>query len=98
MNELEILRKNIDKVDEQLMELLGKRFALTEKVGQFKVSNAVNSVDPEREKAVIAKWTNLAAANGVDEVFAQKVARLVIDAVVGNHDRLKKLESDALIE
>ncbi|MBL4739459.1 MAG: chorismate mutase [Sneathiella sp.] len=92
MNKLEILRKDIDKTDAQLIHLLGKRFALTKKVGQFKANNATGSIDVEREKAVLAKWEKLAIKNGVDEILAQKIARLIIDSVVENHDRLKELE------
>jgi len=91
MSQLETLRINIDTIDAEIMELLGIRFSLTKKVGQFKAGNDVNSVDPGREKTVMAKWVKLAVENEVNEVLAKKVARLVIDEVVANHNKLKKL-------
>ncbi len=35
-NTLKILRKDIDKIDKELIRLLGKRFKITYKVGVYK--------------------------------------------------------------
>lgn len=53
MEELEILRKEIDKIDEQLVELFEKRMELAIKIGDIKKQKGMQILDSQREKAVI---------------------------------------------
>lgn len=50
---LDELRKGIDKIDDQLIELLGKRMELVRKVGELKRDTKTAIYRPEREKAII---------------------------------------------
>jgi chorismate mutase/prephenate dehydratase len=53
LEELEILRKEIDKIDEQLVELFEKRMELAIKIGDIKKQKGMQILDSQREKAVI---------------------------------------------
>ncbi|MGI5998934.1 MAG: chorismate mutase [Lutispora sp.] len=53
MEELEILRKEIDIIDEQLVELFEKRMELAIKIGDIKKQKGMQILDSQREKAVI---------------------------------------------
>jgi hypothetical protein len=48
-DELELLRGEIDRVDAALVELLGHRVVLTERVGRHKATQAITATDPARE-------------------------------------------------
>ena len=47
------LRKLIDKIDDQLFELLVERFDVSIKIGDIKASKNINIDDPNREQEII---------------------------------------------
>ena len=54
MDELKALREEIDGIDRQLAALFQQRMDVTRRVGEYKVRNHRNVLDPEREKQVLA--------------------------------------------
>jgi len=54
------LRKEIDEVDQKLMNLLLKRFSITKKIGQAKTSNSISIDDNDRENNIINHLSNKA--------------------------------------
>ena len=57
---IEKLRKEIDEVDQKLMNLLLKRFSITKKIGQVKTSNSIGIDDNDRENKIINHLSNKA--------------------------------------
>ena len=47
------LRKLIDKIDDQLFDLLVERFDVAKKIGDIKASKNINIDDPNREQEII---------------------------------------------
>ena len=84
------LRKQIDKIDQQVVALLAERFRVTQKVGEFKRDNNLPPVDPSREAVQFDRITELAEHAGLDPEFAKSMLRLIIDEVVRNHTALQK--------
>jgi len=82
---LEQLRAEIDAVDQELIELLGRRFQLTRRIGRYKHANALAHVDSVREDAISERWRALAVANGVAPDLAAKIIGLIVDQVVKEH-------------
>lgn len=62
MNEpdLESLRKAIDAVDAQLLELIHERVRLVLEVGAYKARHGLAIYDPERERRLLERLTALA--------------------------------------
>ncbi len=54
MNELELLRNEIDRIDREMVDLFQKRMAVTEQVGRYKQKIGKPVLDPGREKQVLA--------------------------------------------
>jgi len=52
---LEKQRKNIDEVDEKILELLGKRIGLAKEIGKEKKNEKISIYDPVREQKVLEK-------------------------------------------
>ncbi|MCR4335790.1 MAG: prephenate dehydratase [archaeon] len=52
---LEKQRKEIDEVDEKILELLGKRIGLAKEIGQEKKQENISIYDPVREQEVLEK-------------------------------------------
>jgi chorismate mutase len=82
---LDEMRNSIDQLDDELLSVLAKRFAVTEKVGHYKKAAGIAPVDPDREARQFAKIERKAQEAGLDPDVAHKVFRLVIDEVVKRH-------------
>ena len=51
-NELEILRQEIDKIDEEFALLFLKRMEIVSKIAKFKVENNISIENKQREKQI----------------------------------------------
>ncbi len=60
MNELELLRQQIDAIDAQLVPLFLERMAVTQRVGEYKKERDIPVLDSSRERQVLAAKTALA--------------------------------------
>lgn len=55
MSKLNIYRKNIDEIDDKIIELLKIRFSIVEDVKKYKKDNNVAVLDKTRENEIIEK-------------------------------------------
>ena len=88
MDELQTLRNQIDELDQSLLDILVKRFAVTEQVGRFKAAHHLPLVDSGREAAQAERIAGLARQKGLDPALVQNIQRLIIDAVVERHRQI----------
>lgn len=91
---LQNFRDQLDTIDQQLLDLLVQRFAITQQVGEYKRDNDVPPIDPEREARQFARFEQHAKEAGLSPKLAQDILRLIIDEVVKNHQALRKDNSD----
>lgn len=75
---LEKLRTEINKIDKEIVLLLGRRFNLARKVSAFKKINKVSIEDKLREQKIIKKIKILGSNRRVDPSWLTKVFRLII--------------------
>lgn len=87
-NNLDELRSLVDEIDAEIIGLLAKRFAATDKIGAFKARAGIAAVDPEREERQRVRYTNLASKYDLSETLIQTIFRVVISEVVANHTAL----------
>lgn len=75
MNELKMLRDEIDSIDEEIVRLFEKRMLVAEDVAKFKLKIGKQVFDKEREKEKIAKVRDLATTDfneqGIASLFGQ---------------------------
>ncbi|MCK4782043.1 chorismate mutase [Candidatus Parcubacteria bacterium] len=89
MEELKDLRQQIDKTDKQLFKVLAKRFALTQKVGEYKNKYNLKPQDKKREKQVFTQREEWAKEFELDSVLAKGLFKLIIKKVCQNHKNYK---------
>jgi len=75
---LESLRKRLNELDRQLIELIAERQAVVEQVGAFKQSEGQEIRDYAREKRVLDGARNAAGELGIEPDTAEQVMRLLI--------------------
>lgn len=72
---LEELRKQIDQLDDQLLEVLNRRMAVVKQIGDLKNTNNDIIYRPEREKAIIdrisAKNKGLLSKKAIEAIFLE---------------------------
>lgn len=71
------LRKNIDKIDDVLIQKLGERMAIVEKIGQYKRDNKVTILQVNRWDEILKKGSAFARALKLDLNFTEKFLELV---------------------
>lgn len=78
-DELKKLRKQIDSIDDQIVDLLSKRMEVVEKVGKIKKEHQVPPLDTKRLKEVLNTKKNKAKIVGVSEKFVEKLFKVIHD-------------------
>ena len=74
-NELQIFRKEVDKIDNKIINLLEKRFEIVRKIRKHKLKNYLSIKDKKREKEIInSKIRNSALSKN----FIKKLFNLVL--------------------
>ncbi|MEK9153401.1 MAG: chorismate mutase [Patescibacteria group bacterium] len=85
---LSTMRSRIDKIDQELIEVLAKRFAVAKKVGQYKTKHQLPAQRKTRESALRLQRKNWAKEHGLSENLVKDIFCLIIEKVV--QDNAKK--------
>lgn len=78
-SKMQPFRDQLDQVDEEIIKLFARRYAIRREVNQFKKANKLPLVDPVRANEVIQRARKIAAENGIPADFAAALYELVID-------------------
>lgn len=73
------VRKEIDKLDHQLMKLFKKRVTLVERVGMIKKKYGLPIFNKTRELEIDKKLDKFAKKHGLRKTFLQKIWKVMID-------------------
>ena len=74
--ELELLRKEINEVDEEMKELFKKRMQIVAKISKFKSDNHLPTTDINREKEIL-KTIELSSDSIIKEYYADVMNALL---------------------
>lgn len=79
MRDLTSLRTDIDGIDDQIVDLLARRFAICREVAAYKLRHGIAVVLPERIEQVKNRCADRAEAQDVDRAFILALYTLIID-------------------
>lgn len=77
VDKLAELREKIDKIDDILIQKLGERMAIAEKIGEYKRDNKVTILQVNRWEEILKKGNAFARALKLDLGFTEKFLELV---------------------
>ena len=77
MKDLQVLRAEIDQLDEQLWEIIGKRADVVRQVGEWKHQHGEQVVQPERWQQVLLHCQALAERYGLSEALVREVMEAI---------------------
>jgi|MGYP006442589429 chorismate mutase len=89
-DELLALRDQIDSIDEDMMDLLARRFKVTARVGELKAEAGLDSVDSVREQEKLERLRSLAQDKSLNSELILDLFQTLFDEVVKNHRNLLK--------
>ena len=72
-------RTEIDQIDDQIVDLLARRFAICREVAAYKLRHDIPVVLPERIEQVKRRCVERAEAQAVDGAFTLALYTLIID-------------------
>ena len=70
---LEELRMQIDKLDDEVLQIMEQRMVISEKIGIFKKENNVTILQTNRWNELLKKRINVGLSKGLSEEFVQKI-------------------------
>jgi isochorismate pyruvate lyase len=76
--DMEEIQAEIDRIDQQVIQLLGQRFACVKAASKFKTSE-INVKAPERVKAMLVQQRTWAEAAGLDPSVIEKIYQFLIN-------------------
>lgn len=74
---LEHLREEIDDVDQEILQLLGKRMGIAEQIGSYKRDNNISILQPARWGEILETAVARGQAQGLSESFIQVFLKAV---------------------
>lgn len=76
---LKNIRTEIDKIDEQIIRLLAKRFYNSRLAKVNKIAFGLKIKDKKREHEIIDKLENLARENSLSVIFVKRLYKVIFD-------------------
>ena len=77
MRDLASLREEIDQLDEQLWEVIGKRADVVRQIGEWKRQHGEQVIQPERWQEVLQHCQSIADRHGLSETVVQEVMEAI---------------------
>ena len=86
LNTLEGLRTQIDQTDTELLDLLGKRMQIADKIGLYKKENNISILQPTRWSQILETTVAKGKERGLSEEFIAKFLRAIHQESI-NHQK-----------
>ncbi|MEK9175383.1 MAG: chorismate mutase [Patescibacteria group bacterium] len=78
--ELEEIRKKLDTIDENILNLIAERIFYAPQIAEYKKKNNLPIYDAKREKQIIESKKMLAEKLGIDGEFVEKIFTILMEA------------------
>lgn len=88
MSGLELFRRRLDKLDDQIARLLGERFATCREIALYKRANEIPMMQPERVVEVRTRYLSRGAEAELPADFTEALFELLIGATCRMEDEL----------
>lgn len=76
---LSTLRDQIDRINRELVHLLGRRLAIAKDIARLKKEHKLPILDPERESTILKEIKSLAAQHQLSSVVVEEIFQLILE-------------------
>ena len=84
------LRHEIDEIDEELLNLLGRRMNLAKEIGRFKKMNNIAILQSSRWNEILEKSVKKGSAVGLSAEFVESVLKSIHEESIGHQERIMR--------
>ena len=77
---LEELRREIDRIDERLLDAVIERLKVAREIGRVKAQQGLPLTDEDREKELRKRWRERFKAEGLDPALADLILESLLEA------------------
>jgi len=79
MMQLDEIRKQIDRIDHDIIVLLAERLALMPDVAKYKIENKISRYQPEREEKILNKKTKMGEKHNLEKEYVEDIFKRIIE-------------------
>lgn len=90
MKDLNILRQDIDQIDDQIVDLIARRFGITREIGRLKADQSTPALDKTREDEIFSRLCARSESLSVNPDLVRSIFRSILSEVVSDHHNLRK--------
>ncbi|MEM0173854.1 MAG: chorismate mutase, partial [Sulfolobaceae archaeon] len=76
--DLDFLRREINKLDEELLKIISNRLKISKEIGKFKYENKIPITDLERELELKSRWFQIGKNLGIPETLIDRIFDLIL--------------------
>ncbi len=87
-NELSNLRAQIDVIDNQLIETLGKRMKVADRIGELKKERNVAVLQTNRWNSILGKMILEGESNGLSEEFVLRLFKAIHQESINHQEKI----------
>jgi len=85
---LDFLRQDINEIDTDLINLLGKRMEIARQIGVYKKENNITILQKKRWEEIVAKSQEQGKSNGLSTNFINKLLRSIHDESIDQQEKI----------
>ncbi|MEZ5069640.1 MAG: chorismate mutase [Bacteroidales bacterium] len=86
MKELVEHRLRIDEIDDQIIDLLSRRFTITRKIGGIKARKKVDLIDQEREAQILSRLVQKSQEQSLNPELIRGLFQAILLETVNEHE------------
>lgn len=88
LHSLEDLRRKIDIIDDELMEILGKRMKIADRIGEYKKQNNIRILQTARWDEILNRVADRGSKNGLSEEFISRLFKAVHQESINRQEKI----------
>lgn len=88
LHNLEDLRHQIDEIDDELLDILGKRMILAENIGLYKKKNNIAILQPARWSEILETAIAKGAKKGLSEEFITRLLKAIHEESINHQEKV----------
>lgn len=93
-DQLEQMRRQIDELDRQVLELYGRRMGISERIGRLKKQHDISILQPDRWAKIVAKALSSGEDQGLSPDFIRSLFKVIHDESIDHQTRIMLYEQD----
>ncbi|MEZ4935006.1 MAG: chorismate mutase [Saprospiraceae bacterium] len=95
---IDYLRHRIDEIDNQMLDLFGKRMEVADQIGEYKKENNIAILQPTRWSEILEHACQIGAQKGLSKRFVETVLRAVHQESISHQAKVMNEKVEAVKE